>query len=64
MFVCFLTYRCECHEGFTAAYDGVSCMDINECELNQHECDQRCNNIIGELNIIGISFKKSYEANL
>ena len=36
-----LITRCECHEGFTAAYDGISCMDINECELNQHECDQR-----------------------
>lgn len=44
------TGRCECFTGYKLASDGLNCVDIDECKLNQHSCDRKseiCDNIPG-----------------
>ncbi|CBY12246.1 unnamed protein product [Oikopleura dioica] len=54
-------YRCSCPALFNGmryhlAYDGRTCVDINECEINTHLCDEttECKNVEG-------SYSSSYE---
>ena len=35
---------CDCHPGYVLAEDGHSCLDVNECDLNNGGCDQLCHN--------------------
>ena len=39
---------CTCLEGYELAEDGVSCIDMNECDDNT--CSHSCHNTAGALN--------------
>lgn len=42
--------RCDCFAGYKLAPDGVNCVDIDECKLNQHSCNKQsevCDNTRG-----------------
>ncbi|XP_066302870.1 fibulin-1-like [Branchiostoma lanceolatum] len=41
------SYRCSCTLGYQLNGDGISCIDINECDEAQHDCEQTCLNIVG-----------------
>ena len=36
--------QCDCHPGFILSEDGHSCIDVDECQVNNGGCDQVCNN--------------------
>ena len=40
---------CYCYCNLVYAGSGVTCSDINECETNDHNCDEiaSCSNIVG-----------------
>lgn len=44
-------YKCRpnrrCNRGFEPNEDGTACVDINECDLGSHECQQLCVNLEG-----------------
>ncbi|XP_078702848.1 uncharacterized protein LOC144928428 isoform X1 [Branchiostoma floridae x Branchiostoma belcheri] len=46
------SYRCSCQAGYQLDVDGVSCIDINECDESQHDCQQTCLNIVGSFTCI------------
>lgn len=42
--------RCDCFVGYKLAPDGLNCVDVDECKLNQHSCNRKselCDNIAG-----------------
>lgn len=39
------SYHCACDEGY--AFDGTSCVDIDECEADEPPCDDQCTNTDG-----------------
>lgn len=42
--------RCDCFVGYKLAPDGLNCVDIDECKLNQHSCNRKselCDNVPG-----------------
>ena len=41
------SYNCSCDIGYQLDSDGLTCIDINECNLNNGECDGRCENTEG-----------------
>lgn len=43
------SYRCDCKSGFSMDKVVNACVDINECQINNHDCldSQRCDNTIG-----------------
>ncbi|KAF2901587.1 hypothetical protein ILUMI_04600 [Ignelater luminosus] len=41
------TPKCSCLEGFMLAWDGRTCVDINECSNNNGGCEKICTNILG-----------------
>ncbi|XP_061188739.1 uncharacterized protein LOC133196904 [Saccostrea echinata] len=42
------SYICQCESGYTKVSNSqTECTDIDECQTNQHDCSQRCQNIIG-----------------
>ncbi|KAI8498192.1 hypothetical protein Bbelb_241360 [Branchiostoma belcheri] len=41
------SYRCSCREGYQVDTDGVSCIDVDECDQSLHDCQQICHNIYG-----------------
>ncbi|XP_053372749.1 uncharacterized protein LOC123561027 [Mercenaria mercenaria] len=43
------SYLCKCVDGFELDSNGT-CVDIDECDRNTHDCVQRCNNTIGSYN--------------
>nr|XP_058970077.1 uncharacterized protein LOC131796502 [Pocillopora verrucosa] len=48
--LCNLRVKCGCLPGYTLAYDGMTCIDRNECNLNNGGCDRangRCVNSPG-----------------
>uniref|UniRef100_A0A336K111 CSON005259 protein n=1 Tax=Culicoides sonorensis TaxID=179676 RepID=A0A336K111_CULSO len=47
-------FRCDCKIGFTLDPKTKACVDINECQINNHECleSQRCDNTIGSYTCI------------
>ena len=47
-------FRCDCRIGFTLDPLTNACEDINECQINNHECleTQRCDNTIGSYRCI------------
>lgn len=47
-------FRCDCRIGFTLDPLTSACEDINECQINNHECldTQRCDNTIGSYRCI------------
>lgn len=47
-------FRCDCKIGFTLDPLTNACEDINECQINNHECleTQRCDNTIGSYRCI------------
>ena len=34
------SYHCECPNGYMANSDGSKCVDIDECEIDMHNCHQ------------------------
>ena len=42
-------YQCICDEGFKQAGSGTSCIDVDECALNNGGCDDICLNTPGEI---------------
>nr|XP_006814882.1 PREDICTED: multiple epidermal growth factor-like domains protein 6-like isoform X2 [Saccoglossus kowalevskii] len=38
---------CSCLDGFVLDDDYVTCIDVDECELGTHGCEQGCTNTIG-----------------
>lgn len=47
-------FNCVCKLGFTLDPLANACVDINECQINNHECSEkhRCDNTIGSYNCI------------
>lgn len=41
------TYQCICEEGFQQTGSGTSCVDIDECSINNGGCDDICMNSPG-----------------
>ncbi|XP_022778705.1 signal peptide, CUB and EGF-like domain-containing protein 2, partial [Stylophora pistillata] len=37
--LCNLRVRCGCWPGYTLAYDGITCVDKDECRTNSGGCD-------------------------
>lgn len=38
------SFHCSCPAGFYLGADGVTCHDINECQVNNGNCSQKCVN--------------------
>ncbi|KAM7439506.1 hypothetical protein ABFA07_011168 [Porites harrisoni] len=56
-----LSFTCTCKPGYTG--DGVNCADINECNIEQHNCNVTisvCHNTIGSF---GCACRKGYYEN-
>ena len=41
------SFRCSCAAGFYLDADGLTCHDINECQVNNGNCSQKCVNTQG-----------------
>lgn len=41
------SFRCSCAAGFYLGTDGLTCHDINECEIHNGNCSQKCVNTPG-----------------
>lgn len=39
-------HHCACKEGYQMGIDGHSCIDIDECSLNEQICSQKCENSV------------------
>ena len=50
-------YRCVCKTGFMKAYNGLICIDRNECDEKTALCEQECKNTFGGYSC---SCKKGY----
>lgn len=44
------TVKCECPLGYQLAVNGISCRDVNECELSTSPCEHGCVNTEGSFN--------------
>ncbi|XP_022111716.1 fibulin-1-like, partial [Acanthaster planci] len=41
------TKICTCADGYKLALNGASCIDVNECQDNLHDCQGTCQNTVG-----------------
>ncbi|XP_072025693.1 uncharacterized protein [Amphiura filiformis] len=41
------SFRCECNEGFVTSENITKCEDINECQINNGDCQHVCINLPG-----------------
>ncbi|KAI8516124.1 hypothetical protein Bbelb_069370 [Branchiostoma belcheri] len=41
------SFVCSCRDGYVVGDDGMSCIDVNECDVEQDECSHDCTNTDG-----------------
>ncbi|XP_077539840.1 uncharacterized protein LOC144152446 [Haemaphysalis longicornis] len=41
------SYFCQCKEGFRRGFDAHTCIDVDECQEDAHDCHHRCINVWG-----------------
>ena len=41
------SFYCTCDDGYMLLDDGMTCVDINECAIGSHGCQQACINTMG-----------------
>ena len=41
------SFRCSCAAGFYLDDDGLTCLDTDECEIDNGNCSQKCINMPG-----------------
>ena len=38
------SFQCSCRQGYVLQPDGLTCRDLNECDINNGGCSQQCIN--------------------